>query len=264
MDTNTLYQSITPRYPELREKVAIVTGSSRGIGKGIAIRLAKEGMRVVITSNIAGDVEQTARELSACGAQVLPVVADLSQSEPMERLVTQTINVYGRIDLLVNNAADLRRKKFLEGAESLLDYQLAVNIRAPFLLALRAAEWMKRNGGGSIIHISSVGGLRAHHNSSPYDMTKGALDALTRGMAVDLGPEGIRVNAVAPGSTLSRSLVQDLELAKRIPLQRSGTILEMAAAVAFLASEEASYITGQVLYVDGGITAQLAPITAQV
>jgi NAD(P)-dependent dehydrogenase (short-subunit alcohol dehydrogenase family) len=139
-----------------------------------------------------------------------------------------------------------------------------VNIRGPYLLAYKAAESMKAAGGGSIIHISSVGGKQAHWRGLPYDLTKGALDAMTRAMAVELADEGIRVNAVAPGATQTERITDPEHprikaVCRRIPLGRMGLVEEIGAVVAFLASPDAAYITGQVLYVDGGLTAQLSP-----
>jgi NAD(P)-dependent dehydrogenase (short-subunit alcohol dehydrogenase family) len=171
---------------------------------------------------------------------------------------------FGTLDLLVNNAADLRRSRMAGDHMALLDTQIAVNVRAPYVCAQKAAEIMLPKKRGSIVNISSVGGLRAHWAGLPYDMTKGALDAMTRAMALDLGRDGIRINAVAPGAIRVEKTppadhpgIQALD--QRIPLLRMGDIQEIASVVAFLASSEASYLTGQILYVDGGITTQLSP-----
>jgi 3-oxoacyl-[acyl-carrier protein] reductase len=263
-----LFRSISPRYPELRGKIAIITGSSRGIGKGIAIRLACEGMRIVVNGRSAPAVGSTARALESCGAKVLPLAADVGLTDDIDRLFAETRRAFGGVHLLVNNAASLRREHFFSVDEALLDMQLRVNVRGPHLCSQRAADLMRRQGGGSIIHISSVGGLRAHWRGLPYDVTKGAIDAMTRAMAIELASAGIRVNAVAPGAiaterSMPRASVKSRALAERIPLGRRGTPLEIGAVVAFLASDEASYITGHVVYVDGGITAQLSPRTAQ-
>ncbi|MCL6431753.1 MAG: glucose 1-dehydrogenase [Anaerolineae bacterium] len=253
-----------PRYPELSGRVAIVTGSTRGIGRGIAVRLALEGMRVVVNGRSAEEAAAVARDLVEAGAEAIPVAADLGSREGVERIHEETLRAFGTVDLLVNNAAVLTRVPMEQVDEELLDTELAVNIRAPFVLSQRVAEVMRRSGGGSIIHISSVGGLRAHLPGLPYDVTKGAIDALTRAMALELAPYGVRVNAVAPGATLTEKWLPPSDprhqaAVRRIPLGRTGRISEVAAAVAFLASPEAAYITGQVLYVDGGLTAQLTP-----
>lgn len=264
MEATSLYESIRPRYPELRGKVAIITGSSRGIGKGIAMRLAREGMAVVINSRTPEIVENTAAELRKLGAEALAGPGDVGCTADVDKLFEKTLQTYGTVDLLVNNAADLRRVGFFDVDASLLDRQLTDNIRGPYMCSYRAAEVMRTAGGGNIIHISSVGGLRAHWRGLPYDVTKGAIDAMTRAMAVELAAYGIRVNAVAPGATRTeRTLPQDdprhLAFAQRVPMGRYGLPLEIGATVAFLASPDASYITAQVIYVDGGLTAQLSP-----
>ena len=264
-DFAELYAAIPARYPELADKVAVITGSSRGIGKGIAMRLAKEGMKVVINARTAEDVEATTAELLAVGAQALAVPADQGTTEGVARIFEATLGAFGTVDLVVNNAANLRRVHFFDVSEALLDAQLAANIRGPYLCSYHGAKIMRDAGhGGNIIHISSVGGLRAHWRGLPYDVTKGALDAMTRAMALELAEHGIRVNGIAPGATLTerRPPLDDprmMAVANRIPLKRFGEGLEIGSAVAFLASSDAAYITGQVLYVDGGITAQLYP-----
>ena len=268
MDSKAQFEAIRPRYEELRGKVAVVTGSSRGIGKGIALRLAREGMKVVITSNVPEDVEQTADELQQLGAEVLALTADLGEPGEMRRLIDATVAAFDAVDLLVNNAALLSRKHIFEVEEELLDAHLEVNIKAPYLGAQYAAEVMRERGArGSIIQISSVGGLRAHWRGLPYDMTKGALDAMTRAMAFELAQYGIRVNAIGPGA-INNGWVDRVDkehiapLIERIPLLRIGDPQDIASMIAFLASDDASYITGQVIYVDGGITMQLSPKNA--
>ena len=264
MDIPELYASITPRYPELSDKVAIVTGSSRGIGLGIALRFAKEGARVVINSRTPEAVEAATQSLCDLGVDAIGVPADVGSTEDVNRLFDETLRAFGTVDVIVNNAAILSRRHIFDGDEEFLDAELAANIRGPYLCAHRAAEIMRDAGhGGSVIHISSVGGLRAHWRGLPYDVTKGALDAMTRAMALELAQYGIRVNGVAPGATFTgkRSLENPRmqAVAARIPLKRFGFPLEIGSAVAFLASDDAAYITGQMLYVDGGITAQLSP-----
>ena len=180
----------------------------------------------------------------------------------MNQLFDATLEAFGTVDLVVNNAANMQREHFFDVDEALLDAHLADNIRGPYLCAHRAAEIMRDQGKtGSIIHISSVGGKLAHWRGLPYDMTKGALDAMTRAMALELAEYGIRVNAIAPGATATErvasnpAVVQDYST--RIPLYRFGTPLEIGGMVAFLASPEAAYIIGQIIYVDGGLTIQL-------
>jgi len=258
-----LFESIRPRYPELKDQVALITGSCRGIGKGIALRLAREGMKVVIHGLDQGEVDATVGELKDCGAQVVGLQADFSDNAAVDRLFQTTLDSFGTVDLLVNNAADLRRAHLYD-ADTLLDHQLAVNLRAPYVCARRAAEIMHPHKRGSIVNISSVGGLRAHWAGLPYDVTKGGIDAMTRAMALDLAQDGIRMNGVAPGAirverTPPEATPGIQAVSERIPLGRFGSVLEIGAAVAFLASDDASYIIGQIIYVDGGITSQLSP-----
>jgi NAD(P)-dependent dehydrogenase (short-subunit alcohol dehydrogenase family) len=265
MDIAALYHSIQPCYPELTGQVALVTGSARGIGKGIALRLGREGMKVVVHGHLREETQATAAELSSLGIDVLAVTANFRQEDEIYRLFDETMQAFGRLDLLVNNAAELKRGPIFEVGLSPLDGEISVNIKGAYLCAYRAAEIMRDAGGGNIINISSVGGLRAHWRGLPYDMTKGALDAMTRAMALEVSKFGIRVNAIAPGLILKEDVVYNREagweeaVTKRIPLARAGTPQDIAAGVAFLATRQASYITGQVIYIDGGITAQLSP-----
>ncbi|MBI1257849.1 MAG: SDR family oxidoreductase [Chloroflexi bacterium] len=263
MNAASLYETIQPRYPEFKGQVALITGSSRGIGKGIALRLAREGMKVVLHGYDADELAGTEAEFSALGVDVAALQSDFSLPDAADELIRFTVDKFGTLDLLVNNAADLRRTKIFEDLP-LLDHQLAVNLRTPYVLAERAAELMKPKKAGNIVSISSVGGLRSHWDGLPYDVTKGAIDAMTRTMAIELAHLGIRVNAVAPGAiAVDRTWPPDPELIRqlstRIPLERFGTPLEIGAAVAYLASPDASYITGQILYVDAGLTTQLSP-----
>jgi 3-oxoacyl-[acyl-carrier protein] reductase len=258
------FQALTPRYPELNGKVAVVTGGAKGIGQGIVLRLAREGMRVVIGDIDGRMLSSTAAALQQLGATVLAVEGDLSRSASIQHLFEKTKATYGGVDLLVNNAANLDRYRLLDEHEALLDLQLATNVRGPYLCSFHAARIMCDAGGGSIVHISSVGGIRAHWFGFPYDVTKGAIDAMTRAMAIDLAEYNVRVNAIGPGATRTQRTPPDehpliREMSGNIPLGRFGLVSEISSVVAFLASSEAGYITGQIIYVDGGITAQLSP-----
>lgn len=264
MEIETLYHSMTPRFPELKGQVAVVTGAAQGIGQGIAVRLAREGMRVVVADKNPETLASTTAALNKFGVSVMAFLGDLSQPEIIKQLFDQSIAKFKTIHLLVNNAADLERRRLLDEHEDLLEVQLANNIRGPYLCSFQAAKIMQAEGRGSIVHISSVGALRAHHRGLPYDLTKGAINAMTRAMAIDLAEYNIRVNAIGPGVTRTYRTPKDdhpkiQEIIARIPLQRFGTISDIGSLVAFLASSDASYITGQVIYVDGGITAQLSP-----
>ncbi len=253
------------RYPDLAGRTAVVTGAAKGIGKSIACRLAREGMNLVAADKDGESLDDTVRTLEEFGAAVEAVRADLTQPDAVDAVFDVTLERFSAVDVLVNNAADLQRRPILDEHRALLDLQLATNVRSPYLCSQRAASAMTAGAGGSIVLVSSVGADRAHQHGLPYDMTKGAINALARAMAVELGPLGIRVNAVGPGVTRTYrwppedSATGPPEIVSQIPLRRPGTVDDISSAVAFLASCEASYITGQVLYVDGGITAQLSP-----
>jgi 3-oxoacyl-[acyl-carrier protein] reductase len=262
------------RHPELRGRVAVVTGAAKGIGLGIARRLVAEGMEVVAADvdgpALDGAVTELAR-LITDEAAIVGVVGDLSRVAEIDRLFAEVAE-RGVPHLLVNNAAHLGRRRVLDEHQDLLDLQLATNVAGPYVCAQRAAAAMTAPtgpggsaAGGVIVNVSSVGATRAHHQGLPYDVTKGAIEAMTRAMAVDLGPLGVRVNAVAPGVTRTERTRRPeddpdvIEVAERIPIGRWGSVDDLAAAVAFLASDDASYITGHSLTVDGGISAQLSP-----
>ena len=258
------FDTIRPRYPELSGKVALVTGSSRGIGKGIALRLAREGMQIIIHGQAADEVDGTVAEFQSLGVDVVGVTTDFSQPDGADKLFDAVAAEHDALEILVNNAADLRRTEIDRATVELLDYQMQVNIRAPYVCSLRAVPLMKATGSGSIINISSVGGQRAHWDGLPYDMTKGSNDATTRAMAINLAQYGIRVNAIAPGAIRGQRTPPDTTdfvqgMIQRIPLGRLGNALDIGAAVAFLASEDATYISGHILNVDGGIMAQISP-----
>ena len=258
------YAAIPARYPELKGQVAIVTGSGRGIGAGIAARLAKEGMTVVISGLEGDQVNAVADALQAQGAATLAVPGNLAETSAIHNLFEQTLATFGTVDLLVNNAADLRRMPYPQVSQELIDYQLLVNVRAPMLCAQQAGEIMRAKGSGSIINVTTPGAVQAHLPGLPYDATKGAMDSFTRAMAIEYMHDGVRVNGLAPGWANTNHRSPDSEqyqaVSARIPAGRPVHVLELAAAVAFLASPDAAYIVGQILYVDGGVTAQMSPL----
>ncbi len=265
VDVSALFRAMTPRYAELADQVAVVTGAAKGIGQGIATRLAREGMRVVAADIDAESLMATTTALRDLGVEVIAVHGDVGRADDIDELFDRTLATFGTVDLLVNNAADLKRRRVLDEHEALLELQLATNVEGPYRCAVKAAAVMRDAGGGSIVNISSVGAIRAHQRGLPYDVTKGAINAMTRAMAIDLGMYGIRVNAIGPGLTHTyrtdpaRDTAAYRAAADRVPLRRFGTPSDMASTVAFLTSAEASYITGQVIYVDGGLVVQLDP-----
>jgi 3-oxoacyl-[acyl-carrier protein] reductase len=242
----------------------VITGSSRGIGRGIAERLAAEGAQVVINGRHPETVNPVAQALRAAGAEAIAVIADVGVREQVDRLFEETVAVFGGVDILVNNAAWTgQMAHFLEMDEHHWDTALRTNLKSVYLCSHRAANLMvNQERPGSIISISSFGAARAHRCLAAYDASKGGLEAFTRAIAVDLAPFGIRANVVGPGAIHTethdqRGIEAARQRAATIPLGRAGCPADIAGTVAFLASDDAGYITGQVLYVDGGMLAQL-------
>jgi 3-oxoacyl-[acyl-carrier protein] reductase len=238
----------------LEGKVAVVTGAGGGIGRAIAERFAEEGARVVVN-----DVSADAAHAVADAIGGLAAPADVSRSDEVDRLFDTAIRELGGVHALVNNAGliDVERH-FLDADEAWFDRVIAVNLKGQFLCALRAAKWMARNGGGAIVNLSSGGARAAHRGMAAYDASKGGVEAMTRSLALDLGPYGIRVNALAPGSVDVRGFTAEeaAEKGETIPLGRVGTPADMAGPALFLASDDARYVTGVALSVDGGLIAQ--------
>ncbi len=255
--------SLPETYRDLAGKSAIVTGSSKGIGRGIALELARQGVKVVI--NYRHDAEHAARateEIEALGAEVLTVRADVGIEEEVDAMIDRTVQHFGHLDVLVNNAAvGGGRTKSIELPPDAWMETHRVNTFGTFLCSQRAARVMIGQGtGGVIINIGSIAPDMAYANISDYNASKGAVHALTRTMARELGPYRVRVNCVVPGSvpdgmnrdTFTPGLVA--ELSARALLGRLGAPPDIAKAVAFLTSDAASWITGQFLVVDGGTT----------
>ncbi|MCC6176648.1 MAG: SDR family oxidoreductase [Chloroflexi bacterium] len=245
-------------------KVAIVTGSNGGIGRGIAERFAAGGAKLVVHGRDRAKLQATAEALRAQGTEVLAVAADLGYKNEVDRLFDETIRRYGNVDVLVNNAAWAGpTAHFLEMDEDHWDTVLRTNLKSVYLCCHRAARGMaEQKRPGSIVNISSFAAVRSHRQMAAYDASKGGMEALTRAIAIDLAPFDIRVNVVGPGAIhtgVRDDSTEDLRerRAAPIPLGRVGYPEDIGNAVAFLASDEASYITGQCLYVDGGMLAQL-------
>ena len=247
-------------------KVAVVTGSSRGIGKATALRLAAEGANVVVHGKRdGGRLAPIVDQIKRSGREAIGVAADLGDEKDVARLFDETMRAFKTIDVLVNNAAWSDPKAhLLEMDAAHWDEVMRSNLRSVFLCTNRVANILVDQGKhGSIVNLTSFGGARAHRIMAAYDTTKGGVEAFTRAAALDLGPFGIRVNAVGPGAIMTEQFAEQSaeERARRgavVPLlARGGDPDEVARVIAFLASDDASYITGQVLYVDGGVVAQL-------
>jgi len=260
---------VSARFPDLAGKAAIVTGASRGIGSGIASFLGAQGMKLTLTARSEDRGIAFAQELADRGVECQWVTADCSVPQEARRVFDAAVERFGHIHLLVNNAANLKTIGILDLDEEGYRSTFETNVRLVYHLSHLVSRHMVDAGvAGSIINVSSVGGLRAHQQATGYDGSKGAMDAMTRSMAIDLAQYGIRVNSIAPGATAShghrwKTKPEWVERRRRkmalIPLGRYGNVEEMGAAVAFLASDAATYITGQILYIDGGITTQLSP-----
>ncbi|MEM5817692.1 MAG: 3-oxoacyl-[acyl-carrier-protein] reductase [Desulfitobacterium hafniense] len=243
----------------LNNSVVIVTGGSRGIGRAIALELARAGAKVVV--NYAGHGEKAEETLSLIqevGGEALAVQADVSQVEDVERLIQTTLKTYGKIDILVNNAGITRDTLLLRMKETDWDAVLDTNLKGVFLCTKAVSKSMMKQRSGVIINISSVVGITGNAGQANYSAAKAGIIGFTKSIAKELGSRGIRVNAVAPGyisTDMTESLGEEVreQVMTQIPLGRMGQPEDIARTVVFLASPAASYITGQTLAVDGGM-----------
>jgi len=241
-------------------KICLITGGAQGIGEACARLFAKEGSKVIIVDVHKEKGESLQSQLQQEGFEVLFIACDIGSKVEVDSLMSQVISTYGRVDVLVSNAGIFKAAPFLEVTEADFDAVLRVNLRGAFLMGQAVARLMKEKGGGSIINMSSVNGVLAIPEIASYNVSKGGLNQLTRAMALALADDGIRVNAVAPG-TIATELASKAVLTSdearhkilgRTPMKRLGEPSEIANVVAFLASEASSYITGEVITVDGG------------
>jgi len=247
---------------QLANKIAVVTGASRGIGRAIAVALAKDGADVAV--NYVRDAigaKETATAVEAAGRHSLLVQADVGRREQVEAMVARVLQHFGRIDILVCNAGVLTRTPFLELTDEQWEKVVTTNLTGPFLVGQAVARQMVKQGGGKIINVSSEVATRALPNLSHYCASKGGLRQLTKAMAIELAPYGINVNAVAPGTTetdINRDRLAVPEERKirltRVPIGRFNQPEDVAAAVVFLASSGSDAMVGATVAIDGGST----------
>ena len=247
---------------KLTGKVAVVTGSSRGIGAGIAKALAAQGAKVVVNHRSSPDgADEIVAAIKADGGEATTIQADVSIMDEAQRLVKESIDTYGQIDILVNNAGTTRDKLIMQMKPEEWDLVLQTNLSSVFNCCKAVVRPMMKKRSGRIINITSVVGLAGQAGQTNYAASKAGIIGFTRSLAKEVGSRNITVNAVAPGfipTTLTDVLTEEQKQAaiENTPLGRLGTVDDVAAAVLYLASDEASFVTGQVLTVDGGLVMQ--------
>jgi 3-oxoacyl-[acyl-carrier protein] reductase len=242
----------------LNDKVAIVTGAAQGIGLATAIRFATEGARVVVADLSAARVEAAVASLRAAGGRALGCLVDVTDRVTIDAMVAEVRAEWGRIDVLINNAGITKDARLAKMSAAQFDSVIAVNLKGVFECTQAVAESMVAQGSGSIVNASSVVGLYGNFGQTNYAATKAGVIGLTKTWARELGPKGVRVNAVCPGfvktailETIPDEVMQ--KMVAKVPLGRLGTPEEIAAVYTFLASDDASYLNGAVIEVSGGI-----------
>jgi NAD(P)-dependent dehydrogenase (short-subunit alcohol dehydrogenase family) len=246
----------------LRDKVAVITGGSHGIGRAIALRFAEAGASVVVSSRKSENVQAVAQEIKTAGGQALALDAHVGDPAAIDRLVEHTVATYGRLDIVVNNAAtNPHFGPLLTADEGQWDKILDTNTKGAFRVCKATVPQMQKGGGGKIINLVSVAGLQPSPGMGVYGISKAALIMLTKVLALELGHANIQVNAIAPGiikTRFSRVLWQTPQIAdpvlKTLPLGRFGEPADVAGLAVYLASSASDYVTGAVFTVDGGMT----------
>lgn len=246
---------------ELEGKVAIVTGAGRegkGIGRSIALKLAKAGAKIVIADFVEDAAKAVAADVEAAGGEALAVRANVADLADVEAMVSSAVDKFGKVDILVNNAGITRDNLILRMSEAEWDSVLDTNLKGTFLCTKVVSKLMLRQRSGKIVNVASVMGVMGNAGQANYSASKGGVIALTKTTAKELGSRGVNVNAVAPGfiqtvmtQEMPESAKKDIE--KQIPLQQLGTPEDVANVIGFLCSEDASYVTGQVIHIDGGM-----------
>jgi len=252
----------------LANKISIITGAGAGIGQSTAFRFAEEGSRLVLADINSADVDNTAREIASRGCEVVAVSGDISKEEDARRISEVAVERFGRIDILVNNAANFTTFSVETATVEQWQTVLGVNVIGTALVAKHAIPHLKKRGKGSIVNVGSMSGIIAQPNMATYNSSKAAIHTMTRCMALDLAPFNIRVNTICPGCVLTSAterewiklgMTREEWISDRAALhmmKRVGDAVEIANAILFMASDEASFITAAHLMVDGGYTGQ--------
>jgi NAD(P)-dependent dehydrogenase (short-subunit alcohol dehydrogenase family) len=243
----------------LAGEIAIVTGGAGGIGRAVASRLCAEGAKVAVLDIDKAAARRAETALGDSGFEAIALTCDVTRRNEVKAAVEATVARFGRITILVNNAGIVRRASFLELSDETWDAVIGVNLKGAFIVAQEVARVMAKQGCGRIVNMASVAAEIAHSSQTAYSVSKAGVAAMTRVMAFELAPLGITVNALAPGTIATDFALGSLPESGRvhrlgrIPLSRFGSAAEVAAAVAFLASADAAYVTGAVLRIDGGL-----------
>ena len=251
----------------LENKVTVVTGAANGIGRAIALRYGHEGAKVVIVDVDAAGAQSVADEIIAAGGDAFVSQTDISQESAVSALFDQVVKRYERLDVLVNNAGITSPTMHVLEADLEWWHKIVdVNLTGTFICCRLAAHIMAKQGDGVIINLSSGGATRAHRAFVAYDATKGGIEAMSRALALDLGPYGVRVNILTPGSIDTSNLSEAVRQARGVnyPLGRIGEPDDMTGAAVFLASDDARYMTGQSVVIDGGMLAQQRSATVDI
>ena len=258
------FNKTTPKFCDLKGKVAVITGAAMGMGRTDALKLAEAGAKVVVSDITLEGCQTVVDEIRKARGEAIGIKCDVSQKEDIDRLVAETLKKYGKIDILVNNAGIFPFEPFLEMPEKNFEKVINVNLKGTFLMAQACAKEMAKNpstgsGRGSIINIASVAAKMGFAGLAHYCASKGGMVAMSNAMALELAPMGIRVNCIDPGaintpgaSQTKMTEEQTAAMLAPIPMKRQGKPEEISNAVLFLASDESSYMTGSVMVVDGG------------